>query len=166
MSAFQHVRVLTATALLALGAAGATSAAESAAPVPPEPPTPGVLAKLAGVWSEVMVTADRCESASRPHTFEVSPDGLRLTQRFSDPVYPDDAQPEVRRYRILYGDERSVVLYLEGETMVDATTGDAPIRQLVLHGADDYRWRLLGKPPEWRAMLGGRRCPTAPATQS
>lgn len=160
-----HVRspfALAALVALVAGASPSTPATVASAALP-EPPLPGVLARLSGVWSEVLVTEDHCGAAARPHEFEVSPDGLRLTQRFHVPVFPGDAAPEVRRYRILYGDDDSVVLYREDESFEDAATGDRVIRELVLHSPESYRWRLLGKPRDWRATMAGRRCPVGAA---
>jgi hypothetical protein len=129
-------------------------------PEPAIPPMPALLQQLQGEWAlGIGVTAaSACEPQNRRHRYEVA-DGGRLLIERPQPragVAPPDG--EVRRYRVLFGDARRVALYHEQETFIDTSTGDPPIRQLILDEPDRLGVRLLGKPPEWRAAAVLFRC--------
>ncbi len=117
-----------------------------------------VASMLAGTWNEVIRTEPTCENKKYHHTFSLSADGQVLSKRFLVPYEGNFGLVAEERYRVLYADEKSVMLFREGETFEFRDTGDKVVRQLILESGNTYAWRVYGMSRDHRATAGGLRC--------
>lgn len=104
-------------------------------------------ARLAGTCNEVMRAEPTCDNSKYLHTFQLAPEGLILTKRYLVPVEGGDGLVAEERYRVLYGEENSVVLFREGETFEHRDTGDKIVRQLILESEDAFATGINGRSP-------------------
>jgi hypothetical protein len=121
-------------------------------------PVVALAAKLAGTWNEAMRAQPSCDDRKYFHTFSLSSDGLILTKRYLVPYEGNFGLVSEERYRVVYANGSSFVLFREGETFENRETGDKVLRQLILETENTYAWRMYGMPREHRAALGGVRC--------
>jgi len=117
-----------------------------------------VATKLAGVWTEGVRSGLSCENKKYHHSFSLSADGLVLTKRYLVPYEGNYGLVSEERFRVLYGDDKSLMLFREGESFESRDTGDKVIRQLILESDTAYAWRVYGMSREHRAAAGGLRC--------
>lgn len=145
-------------AALAAAAASAAMFSQAALPARASTPVEQLVATLAGTWNEVMRAQPSCEDKKYQHSFSLSADGLLLTKRFVQPFEGNFGPVAEERYRVLYGDEKSVMVFKEGETFELRDTGDKLLRQLILESDTTYAWRMYGMPRDHQAVAGGLRC--------
>lgn len=115
-------------------------------------------AKLSGVWNEGIRSELTCDNKKYHHTFSLSPDRLVLIKRYLVPYEGNFGEVSEERYRVVYGDGKSLMLFREGESFELRDTGDKVIRQLILESDQTYAWRVYGMAREHRAASGGLRC--------
>lgn len=142
----------------ALASAAALMFSLAALPAHASTPVEQLVAKLAGTWNEVMRAQPSCADKKYLHSFSLSADGLVLTKRFVQPFEGNFGPVAEERYRVVYGDEKSVMVFKEGETFELRDTGDKLLRQLILESDTSYAWRMYGMPRDHRAAAGGLRC--------
>lgn len=117
-----------------------------------------IAAKLSGVWNEGIRSELTCDNKKYHHTFSLSADQLVLIKRYLVPYAGNFGEVSEERYRVVYGDDKSLTLFREGESFEFRDTGDKVIRQLILESDQTYAWRVYGMPREHRATSGGLRC--------
>lgn len=117
----------------------------------------GMLDRLGGTWDTLPLDKPTCVSNDYQHTITLSSDRQQLTFRHTKPIDGPDGKVQEYTYKVLYEDDDSATLYLEGETRKHST-GDRVIWVLILEQPDFYRWRIYGTPREWRNTIVGKRC--------
>jgi len=113
---------------------------------------------LTGTWNEVIRSEPTCENKKYHHTFSLSADGQTLIKRYLVPYEGNFGLVTEERFRVLYADEKSLMLFREGETFEFRDTGDRVVRQLIVDSDRTYAWRVYGMQRDHRATAGGLRC--------
>ena len=147
---YSTLRILSIVSSVDLSCAVGTFAASQ--------PVEKIATKLAGVWNEGIRADLTCDNKTYHHAFSLSADGLVLTKRYLVPYEGNYGRVSEERYRVLYGDDNSLMLFREGESFENRETGDKVIRQLIVESEKIYTWRVYGTPREQRAAAGGLRC--------
>jgi hypothetical protein len=127
-------------------------------PVSASQDTARIVSMLAGTWNEVTRTEPTCENKKYHHVFTLSADELVLTKRYLVPYEGNYGPVAEERFRVLYSDDKSLMLFREGETFEHRDTGDKVVRQLIVESGNSYAWRVYGMPRDHRAAAGGLRC--------
>lgn len=117
----------------------------------------GALEQLSGTWDTLPEGQELCVKDEYFHTITASPDRQKITFRHKKPIEGPNGKLSEYTYKVLYSDEKSITMFLEGETR-KLSTGDLAIWVLVLEGQDMYRWRIYGTPADWRNTVIGKRC--------